>query len=122
MRIGAGPNIPPLSLQEKMTMGVYEYSRVRITADECSDDILHLLCDTISDRLALRLGVDKLPETFERIAADASVKMFRRMYYEGITSESVQSINTAFVDDILKEYESEIESYIARQTGVVRFL
>ena len=82
-------------------------------------------CDTITNRLMLRLGVDTLPEQFELIAADAVVKMHRRMYYEGISSESMQGLaqlRTEFVDDILAEYESEIEQYRATQSGMVVLL
>lgn len=63
---------------------------------------------TMSDRLCLRLGVETLPALFESICVDATVKMIRRIYYEGISSESVANINTAFVDNILAEYADEI--------------
>ena len=52
--------------------------------------------------------------------ADAVVKAYRRLYYEGITSETVggnASITTQFVSDILAEYEDEIEAYRAMHGG-----
>ena len=81
-------------------MAVFDYARVRIKEDELDNRQLNLLCDTISDRLNIRLGVTKLPQSFERIAADATVKAFRRMYYEGIETESVSDISTHFISDI----------------------
>lgn len=66
----------------------------------------------IIDRLCLRLREDILPVQFEGIAADAVVKMYRRTYFEGISSEGTDGITTSFVDDILSEYEGEIQSYI----------
>lgn len=104
-------------------MSVYDYARPRISETEADVELLTLYCDTISDRLALRLGVDALPETFNRIAADAVVKMHRRVYYEGITSESMNGqLSTQFVDDILAEYAVEINEYKATHGGMVIFI
>lgn len=83
---------------------------------------------TVSDRLCLRLGEIVLPSAFESICIDACVKMHRRVYYEGISGESVANMTTSFVDDILSEYASEIGGYKEQQlkTGAsgptVRFL
>lgn len=108
-------------------MGVYDYTRMRITEDELDKKGLILLCDTVCDRLNLRLGETTLPVVFERIAADAAVKLFRRLYYEGIEVESVSDISTHFVNDILSEYKTEIEAYKTYckdngTTDIVRFL
>ena len=59
--------------------------------------------DTITARLCLRLGAETLPSVFETICADATVKMWRRTYYEGISSEGSANITTSFVEDILAE-------------------
>lgn len=110
-------------------MAVFDYARIRIKEDELSNRELILLCDTISDRLKIRLGEEKLPQSFERIAAEATVKAFRRMYYEGIEVESVSDISTHFIADILEEYTNEIEAYKTygknaeeSTTDIVRFL
>ena len=110
-------------------MGVYDYTRMRIKEDELNKKDLILLCDTVCDRLNLRLGETTLPVVFERIAADATVKLFRRLYYEGIEVESVSDINTHFITDILEEYSAEIEAYKTYMkkadgnlTDIVRFL
>ena len=50
------------------------------------------IVQTITDRLLLRLGVEELPKVFESIVVDASVKMYRRTYYEGISSENVEGL------------------------------
>ena len=63
------------------------------------------------DRFCLRLGAETLPPLFNSICVDATVKMVRRTYYEGITSEAVANINTSFVDDILAEYAGEIDDW-----------
>ena len=71
----------------------------------------------MSDRLCLRLGVDTLPTLFQSICVDATVKMVRRTYYEGISSEGVANISTSFVDNILAEYDDEIGDWKAIQAS-----
>ena len=96
--------------------------------EEVTDDVLKEYINTVSDRLCLRLGVDLLPRLFESACADAVVKIHRRAYYEGISSEGAANITTSFGDDILSEYAEEIERYRERQANscgsgkVVHFL
>lgn len=95
---------------------------------EAGDELLVEYIATISDRLCLRLGVEALPKLFESICVDSVVKMHRRVFYEGISSEGAANITTSFVDDILSEYADEIGRYLERManTGnsekVVHFL
>jgi len=98
---------------------------------EIDDNLISELTDMVTARLLLRLRVDALPIRFEAIAADAVVKAYRRLYYEGITSETVggnANVTTQFVTDILDEYAEEIEAYRAMHggddggEGMVRFL
>lgn len=110
-------------------MELIERVRKRIPdSDEVTDDVLEEYICTVSDRLCLRLGVDLLPRLFESACVDAVVKMHRRTYYEGISSEGAANITTSFVDDILSEYAEEIERYRERQSNscgsgkVVHFL
>lgn len=76
---------------------------------------------TVSDRLCIRLGTDKLPENFYTICADAVVKMHRRFCYEGISSENDGGITVSFADSVLSEYEKEISDYVSAKRRV-RFL
>lgn len=85
--------------------------KVRLPDTKLTNDQLIEYLSTISDRLCLRLGVQALPVMFNSICVDATVKMVRRIYYEGISSESVANINTAFVDNILAEYADEISDW-----------
>ena len=90
---------------------MFEQARLRLSEAECSDDLLVLLLDTIKKRLCLRLSESELPEQFEEICVDASVKMFRRMYFEGLASENVANLSESFVEDILNEYSLELAMY-----------
>lgn len=82
--------------------------KIRLPNTKLSNDQLMEYLQTMSDRLCLRLGVETLPALFNSICVDATVKMVRRTYYEGISSEGVANISTSFVDDILAEYAGEI--------------
>lgn len=109
-------------------MELIERVRRRIPEEEVSDDTLDEYIRIVSDRLCLRLGVDILPTLFESICVDAVVKMHRRAYYEGITSEGAANISTSFVDDVLSEYADEISLFRERRSNssgsgkVVHFL
>ncbi len=76
-----------------------------------NDTLLDEYIKTIQDRLCIRLDVDKLPLSFDSICVDAVVKMYRRTYYEGISSEGVANISTSFFEDIIAEYSAEINEY-----------
>lgn len=103
--------------------------RIRIPEDTVDDELLKEYIDTVSDRLCLRIGAESLPDTFGSVCVDAVVKMFLRMYYEGISSEGVTNLSASFVEDILNEYAAEIENYKEQQSNagkgnskVVKFL
>lgn len=113
-------------------MTILERVRLRIQdTTEAPDTQLQNYIETITDRLCLRLGTEALPSVFETICADATVKMWRRTYYEGISSEGTANVTTSFVEDILAEYEGEIQDYKdahtddeegSTQTKVVKFI
>ena len=89
--------------------------KLRLPEQKLNDEQLQEYITTVSDRLCLRLGADSLPPLFNSVCVDATVKMIRRIYYEGITSEGVANISTSFVDDILAEYAVEISDYRSGQ-------
>lgn len=90
---------------------------VRLPDTQLTDEQLTEYLQTMSDRLCLRLGADALPTIFESVCVDAAVKMYRRTYYEGISSEGVANLSTSFVEDILDEYAEEISRYRDRQAN-----
>lgn len=102
--------------------------KTRLPDTELTDSQMEEYLQTMSDRLCLRLGVEILPALFNSICVDATVKMVRRTYYEGISSEGVANISTSFVDNVLSEYADEIGDWKTAQAAsgntskVVRFL
>lgn len=109
-------------------MNILERVKNRLGGADASDELLTELITTVTDRLCIRLGEDTLPDVFISVCADAVVKMYRRLYYEGISSEGVANISTSFVEDILAEYAQEIgewklaKSNSAGSGRTVRFL
>ena len=92
-------------------MTVLERAQARLSSEQHIDQTaLEELCDMVTARLCLRLSADDLPEIFYPIAADAAVKAYRRIYYEGVASESSVG-SVSFIQDILAEYEDEIAAY-----------
>lgn len=85
--------------------------KTRLPDTELTDNELLEYLSTVNDRLCLRLGAEPLPSLFGSVCVDATVKMIRRIYYEGISSEGVANISTSFVDDILAEYADEISDW-----------
>ena len=105
-----------------------ERLRIRLPDMPLPEEALKEYLNTVSDRLCLRLGVETLPSLFQSICIDATVKVYRRTYHEGISTEGVANISTSFVDDILAEYAQEIGDWKSSQAAsgnsnkVVRFL
>lgn len=80
--------------------------------DESNDNLLNELIDTAKDRICLRLGVNEIPDLFNSICVDVVIKLYRRQYYEGISSESADTLSTSFIADVLSEYDNEFDKYI----------
>lgn len=112
-----------MTLEERQ--GVLSRIKVRLTGDTVTDDILLEYIQTLDDRICLRLNTDEVPKVFYSIIVDASVKMYRRLWYEGESSENDDGVTTSFVEDVLSEYNTEFSQYIDNQrqrAKVVRFI
>ena len=105
-------------------------ARVKIRlSDETNVNPLLLseLVQTAIDRINLKVGDVIFNPIFNSIAVDVVIKMYRRLYYEGISSEDADTIRTTFVNDLLAEYGEELASYKKDRLAilnkkVVRFL
>lgn len=86
--------------------------RVKVRIPEAKEGVLEELVTSATDRILLRIGKDELPAKLETIAVEIVTKMYRKMYYEGITSESADTLNVTFVDDIFAEYEEEFKRWM----------
>ena len=111
---------------------ILDRAKTRLTGETYNNAVLEDTVQTVIDRLCLRIGVSEVvfPSILYSIAVDASIKAYRRRYYEGISQESVANISTHFIDDILAEYEDDLTAWlesdeaadISSNYKVVRFL
>ncbi|KAA0565338.1 phage head-tail connector protein [Bacillus sp. CH30_1T] len=104
-------------------------NRVLIRKPEINPDLLQELETTATDRIKIRLGVSELPSEMESIAVEVICAMYNKSHYEGIKNENADTFSVSFVDDILKEYESDFQLYKENKSkqenvnrGVLRFL
>ena len=87
--------------------------RVKVRIPEAKEGVLEELVTSATDRILLRIGKDELPAKLETIAVEIVTKMYRKMYYEGITSESADTLTVSFVENIFAEYEEVFKRWIA---------
>lgn len=85
--------------------------RVKVRIPEAKEGVLEELITSATDRILLRIGKDELPAKLETIAVEIVTKMYRKMYYEGISSESADTLTVSFVENIFAEYEEEFERW-----------
>lgn len=100
-----------MTMEERMIARI-EQNGQTITTQQAKEYIR-----TISDRICLRIAKTELPGLMESICVDAAVKLYRRMYYEGIHSETEGGISTTFIADVLAEYDPEFEIYRNQGNG-----
>ena len=86
--------------------------RVKVRIPEAKDAVLGELIVSATDRILLRIDKNELPQKLETIAVEIVTKMYRRMMYEGISSESADTLNVSFIEDIFSEYEEEFQRWI----------
>lgn len=86
--------------------------RVKVRIPEAKEGVLEELVTSATDRILLRIGKDELPAKLETIAVEIVTKMYRKMYYEGITSESADTLTVSFVENIFAEYEEEFKRWV----------
>ena len=82
----------------------------------------HWSRSTVCACLCLRSHERRLPDMFVSIAVDAVIKLYRRYFYEGVSSESDGGVSVNYVEDILNEYASEISEYNQKNSSGVQFL
>lgn len=96
-----------------MSFEISIIDRVRIRIPEIGSDLMYELETTALDRIKLRLGLSEFPIELNSITVEVICAMYNQSFHEGIKTEGVDTFSTTFVDDILKEYESEFARYLA---------
>jgi len=106
-------------------------TRVLVRKPGIKPELLDELETTTTDRIKIRLGLSEFPQELESIAVEVICAMYNKsnMNHEGIKTEGVDTFSISFVDDILKQYESDFDRYLETKQkasnsnrGVLRFL
>lgn len=92
-------------------MAVLDRVKLRLPEAE-NDPIIEEFIQTATDRINLRIKQIVFPVSLESILVEIVVKMYRRKYYEGISSESADTLNVSFYEDIFAEYEGEFNNWV----------
>lgn len=96
--------------------------KARLQGEDVSDELLNEVINTAKDRVTLRVGDKTYPSSLDSITVELALKMYRRLYFEGLASESVDGISQSFIQDIMQEYEAEFKQYIKSKAKKVRFV
>ena len=79
------------------------------------DDKLEIIERKTRQRLQIKMRVPQIPENYEYIVSDITLKRFNRVGNEGMQSYSQEGLSISFPDSDFDEYEDEINSYIEDQ-------
>lgn len=96
--------------------------KARLLGEKVADEVLEELIWTAKDRVGLRVGEDTYPTKLDSITVEIVVKMYRRLYFEGLVSEGAGGLNQSFIQDIMAEYDNEFSQYMKKKTRRVKFL
>lgn len=108
-------------------------NRLKIRIPSLDEILADELIKTATDRILLRAGLatNRLPAQLESICVEVVTAMYRRheMQHEGVESESVDVFSVKFINNLLDEYEDELQAFKKQiqdeedsTRGVVRFL
>lgn len=85
-------------------------ARLSIT-DNSKDTLLNEIVHGVTDNIAIRVGLIAFPAVLSSIAVDVSVAAYNRVGSEGLTSESIDVISSAFIVDLLEAYDAQFSEY-----------
>lgn len=81
-----------------------------------TDDKLEAIERLTRERLVVLLSVDEdVPDKFEYIVTDVSIKRFNRISNEGMKSYSQEGLSITFPDSDFDEYADEIRQFRKEQ-------
>lgn len=83
------------------------------------DDKLEVIERRTKERLASLLGVSDVPDDFEYISYEVTLKRFNRIGQEGMQSYSQEGLSMAFPDSDFSEYRREIDEFKDKEKGLL---
>ncbi|SJZ37970.1 hypothetical protein [Garciella nitratireducens] len=105
--------------------------RVKLRVPRIDETLANEFIISVQDRIKLRLELDEYPHELDTIVVEVVQAMNNRheMNHEGVESESVDVFSIKFIDDLLSQYDSDLQGYINKKKnsenasrGVLRFL
>ena len=75
------------------------------------DERLEIIERRTKERLASMLGVSDVPNEFEYITYEVTLKRFNRIGNEGMTSVGQEGLSMSFPDSDFDEYTQEFEDF-----------
>lgn len=99
-------------------------------AEAIAEDVKKLLSGSIDDRLEVierrtksrlagMLGVETVPESFQDISYEVTLKRFNRVGQEGMQSYSQEGLSMVFPDSDFAEYRREIDEFKDKEKGLL---
>ena len=76
-----------------------------------TDEKIKIIEQLTKDRLAVLLLSETVPDKFNYIITDVSIKRFNRISNEGMKSYSQEGLSITFPDSDFEEYASEIAQF-----------
>lgn len=83
------------------------------------DDKLEIIERRTEERLASLLGVSAIPQEFEYILYEVTLKRFNRIGQEGMQSYTQEGLSMAFPDSDFAEYQQVINEFKDQDKGLL---
>lgn len=80
-----------------------------------NEDKLEVIERRTKERLRVILGVREIPDQFEHISYEVTLKRFNRIGNEGMASYSQEGLSMTFPESDFAEYQGEIEAWLNSQ-------
>lgn len=80
-----------------------------------NEDKLEVIERRTKERLRVILGVREIPDQFEHISYEVTLKRFNRIGNEGMASYSQEGLSMTFPESDFSEYQDEIDDWLNAQ-------
>lgn len=92
---------------------------VKVLLSGSVDDKLEIIERRTKERLVSLLGVTEIPDEFEYISYEVTLKRFNRIGQEGMQSYSQEGLSMAFPDSDFSEYKGIIAEFKDKDKGLL---
>lgn len=106
---------------DKMNELLARIKRLLGLTDASKDDILNDIIYIMSNAIMSYCGVDTVPTKLEYICVEATIARYNRLGAEGLSSESIDVIQSTYIEDVLSTYYTVMDRWIeenASTTGI----